>query len=60
MRYIDKIMQYGIIYLLATTHSGNRGEVKKLEVFSSFVLAVAAGVVSYYICKWLDGMMGGK
>lgn len=26
----------------------------------SFVMAVAAGVVSYYICKWLDSLMGGK
>lgn len=26
----------------------------------SFVLAVLAGVVSYYICKWLDSLTGGK
>lgn len=26
----------------------------KLEVVSSFILSVLAGVVTYYICKWLD------
>jgi len=24
------------------------------EVFTSFLISVIAGVVSYYICKWLD------
>jgi len=26
-----------------------------LEILSSFILSVLAGVVAYYICKWLDG-----
>ncbi len=25
-----------------------------MEVLFTFALSVAAGVVSYYICKWLD------
>ena len=24
------------------------------EVFTAFLVSVLAGVVSYYICKWLD------
>ena len=24
-------------------------------IFTSFLVSVIAGVVSYYICKWLDG-----
>ena len=26
-----------------------------MELFLSFIISVAAGVVAYYICKWLDG-----
>lgn len=26
-----------------------------MDVLSTFILSVVAGVVSYYICKWLDG-----
>lgn len=26
-----------------------------MELIASFVVSVMAGVVSYYICKWLDG-----
>nr|DAL87736.1 MAG TPA: SCIMP protein [Caudoviricetes sp.]DAM96363.1 MAG TPA: SCIMP protein [Caudoviricetes sp.] len=25
------------------------------EIFTAFLISVIAGVVSYYICKWLDG-----
>ena len=24
------------------------------DIFSSFLVSVAAGVIAYYICKWLD------
>lgn len=26
-----------------------------MELFASFIGSVMAGIVSYYICKWLDG-----
>ena len=26
-----------------------------MDLLISFFVSVAAGVVSYYICKWLDG-----
>ncbi len=26
-----------------------------MEIFISFLVSVMAGVVSYYICKWLGG-----
>ncbi len=26
-----------------------------MDVFTSFVVSVVAGIVTYYICKWLDG-----
>ena len=31
-----------------------------MEMVVSFILSVAAGVVSYYICKWLDGWLKGR
>ena len=30
-------------------------EVTLLEPITSLIVSVMAGVVSYYICKWLDG-----
>lgn len=30
-------------------------EVVAVEVLMAFIISVAAGVVTYYICKWLDG-----
>ena len=29
-------------------------EVRLMDVVSTFLLSVAAGIVAYYICKWLD------
>ena len=29
-------------------------EVKALEIITSFLVSVAAGLVTYCICKWLD------
>ena len=26
-----------------------------IELITTFLVSVLAGVVSYYICKWLDG-----
>jgi len=26
-----------------------------MEIMLSFIISVTAGVVAYYICKWLDG-----
>lgn len=41
--------------VLLITPSVTGKEVKiGMEIFLSFVVSVAAGVVSYYICKWLD------
>ena len=32
-----------------------------MEMVFTFVLSIAAGIVAYYICKWLDGQFkGGK
>lgn len=35
-------------------------EVDALEFIISFCMSVAASVVAYYICKWLDEQLGGK
>ena len=37
-----------------STQSTLRWEVIPMTTISSFVLSVVAGVVSNYICKWLD------
>ena len=35
--------------------TSSRKEVSFMEaIFTSFLVSVIAGVVSYYICKWLD------
>ena len=26
-----------------------------MELFTSFLLSVMAGIVTHYVCKWLDG-----
>ena len=31
-----------------------------MEMVFTFVLSVAAGIVAYYICKWLDGWLTGR
>lgn len=31
------------------------GKIVMLSSLLSFILSVLAGVVAYYICKWLDG-----
>lgn len=32
-----------------------KGGVSTLEILTNFFLSVMAGVISYYICKWLNG-----
>lgn len=44
--------EYDIIKKLSTLSS--RKEVDLLEYISSFILSIAAGVICYYIGKWLD------
>ena len=39
---------------IAAISARNWKEVKKVGIITSFLVSVAAGVVSYYICKWLD------
>ena len=47
--------------IAALTYSGNREGVCKMDsLFNSFLVTVAANVVSYYICKWLDSHRKGK
>lgn len=41
-----------MIYLLSTLSS--RKEVFPVEYIIAFFISVAASVVGYYICKWLD------
>ena len=43
----------------ALLHSPNRGkEVNPLETLSTFIQTVAAQVVAYYLCTWIDGKIG--
>ena len=44
---------YAIINTLSALSA--RKEVEIMDYILSFVLSVAASVVGYYICKWLDG-----
>ena len=50
--------------LPALLQSGNREEVEPMIILTDFLLSVGASIVasiiSYYICKWLDGRRKGK
>jgi hypothetical protein len=43
-----------MIAVLSTLHSGDGKEVVS-PMLCTFMISVIAGVVSYYVCKWLDG-----
>ena len=53
MQY-SKIEKIVIYFISCRTQSGNRKGVNRLVLITSFLVSVMAGVVSYYICKWLD------
>ena len=46
----------------ALLHSGNRREVshRMIQVLIDFIVAVAAQVTAYYLCKWLNDHPKGK
>ena len=46
----------------ALLHSGNREEVSHtmIQVLIDFIVAVAAQVTAYYLCKWLNDHHKGK
>ena len=41
--------------MMTMLRTSSRREVFPLENILAFIISVVAGVVSYYICKWLDG-----
>lgn len=47
----------GVWYNLPVTasYTGTEGRCSTLEILLSLTIAVAAGVISHLICKWLDG-----
>ena len=50
-----------ILVALPFSHSGNRGEVSSMQaILTDFLVAVAAQVTAYYLCKWLDSYRKGK
>ena len=61
-RYCVKIARYRFLcYTVpaALLHSPNRGkEVNPFETLSTFIQTVAAQVVAYYLCTWIDGKIG--
>lgn len=58
--FLRIVSRDGIIGVLATTPIRQRRGGALLEYIITFILSVAASVVSYYICKWLDDKLGGK
>jgi hypothetical protein len=59
-RALAKRVEFWYTDYAALTHSGNRGEVGDLTEVINFLLAVIAGIVSHYVCKWLDGQSKGQ
>lgn len=50
---LSRIFCYTVLVGLPTSIYKRKG-VSFMNFIISFTLSVAAGVVSYYICKWLD------
>ncbi len=46
---------YGIILMLPYLFPATGKEVHTLETTVSLICSIAANVISYYICKWLEG-----
>ena len=46
---------YATLFMLPNPYSGIRKGVLVIGLLISFLVSVGAGIVAYYICKWLDG-----
>lgn len=44
----------------ALLHTGNRKEVCGLEILTSYLVSLAAGIVGCYVYKWLERHRKGK
>ena len=47
-----------ILYMLYFSCCGTSAGLEVMsmcEIITAFIISVAAGITSYYICKWLDG-----
>ena len=53
-RYLSDFAVYGILKVLPPPNRQREG-VHPMKEIISFLISVAASVVAYYICKWLDG-----
>lgn len=52
MKNLSNFLFSGILAVLPNTSQWR--EVRNLEILVSFLVSVLAGIVTYYICKWLD------
>ena len=50
---MSRIFCYTVLVGLPTSIYKRKGVIP-MDISFSFILSVAAGVVSYYICKWLE------
>lgn len=50
---MSRIFCYTVLVGLPTSIYKGKGVIP-MDILFSFILSVAAGVVSYYICKWLE------
>ena len=52
--WLYSLFYLAIIRLLPLPYGHGREVGKHMDSFTGFVVAVAAGIVAYCICKWLD------
>ena len=52
MKNLSNFLFSGILAVLPNPSQWR--EVRNLEILVSFLVSVLAGIVTYYICKWLD------
>ena len=52
--FLQRLSGFGIMILLSLPQSGSREGVRSLYFIITFLLSVLAGIIAYYICKWID------
>lgn len=57
---LQKMSDYVILFLPPYSVPIHGKEVKSMNGVLSFVLSIAASVIAYYICKWIDKKTQGR
>lgn len=56
--FSNRFFLYHVILTLLSPPKLATGRGERVSILISLIVSVVAGVISYYICKWLDGKHG--